>query len=149
MCPITPNQLLLGKTDDTAPPLDYDDDDKLTARLAYVSSVYSAWWNFWHKQILPTLVPCNKWKKEHRNLEIGDIVHMYYSGSIKDDYRIAKVIDVFKDEKGKVRTVRVAYRKRDKRESQFEYKKKPLTEEIVSVQRLYVLLPVSERNSIE
>ena len=99
MCPVTPNQLLLGKTDDTAPPLEYDEDDSLTARLAYVSNVYSTWWKAWHKQILPTLVPCNKWKQEYRNLEVGDIVHMYYSGSIEDDYRIARVLEVFKDVK--------------------------------------------------
>ena len=146
LCPITPNHLLLGKSDDTALPLDYDDNDKLTARLSYVSSVYDTWWRSWHKQILPTLVPCNKWKQQHRNLECGDIVHMYYPGSIKDDYRIAKVVEVFKDEKDLVRTVRVSYRKRDKRETRLEYRKKPLTEEIVSVQRLYVLLPVSEQN---
>ena len=70
---------------------------------------------------------------------------MYYPGSLKDDYRIARVVDAFKDEKGNVRTVRVSYRKRDKRETNIEYKRKPLTEEIVSVQRLYVLLPVSEQ----
>ena len=103
LCPITPNHLLLGKSDDTALPLDYDDDDRLTARLAYVSSVYGTWWQSWHKQILPTLVPCSKWKQVHRNLERGDIVHMYYPGSLKDDYRIARVVDAFKDEKGNVR----------------------------------------------
>ena len=62
MSPVTPNQLLLGHTDDDAPPLDYDDDDRLTARLAYVSGVFEAWWRSWYQQVLPTLVPCRKWK---------------------------------------------------------------------------------------
>ena len=147
LCPITPNQLLLGKTDDTAPPMDYLDDDRLTARLAYVSSVYNTWWAAWHKQVLPTLIPCRKWKTEVRNLQVGDIVHMYYTGSLKDDYRLARVIKTFPDQKGLVRTVVVCYRKRDKRESVAEYKSKPMVEEQVSVQRLYVLLPVSEQSS--
>lgn len=147
LSPITPNQLLLGKTDDDAPPLDYDDSDKLTARLAFVSSVYDAWWRAWYKQVLPTLVPCKKWKKEERNLEVGDVVNMYYPSSVKDDYRLARVCETFPDEKGLVRTVRVCYRKRDKRESRTEYKAKPLTEELVSVQRLSVLLPASEQSS--
>ena len=98
LSPITPNQLLLGKTDDEAPPLDYDDTDKHTARLAYVSAVYGAWWNAWYQQVLPTLVPFKKWRKEMRNLEVDDIVYMYYPNSIKDDYRLARVMETFPDE---------------------------------------------------
>ena len=57
LSPITPNQLLLGKTGDEAPPLDYDETDSYTARLAYVSAVYGAWWDAWYKQVLPSLIP--------------------------------------------------------------------------------------------
>ena len=127
MSPVTPNQLLLGHTDDDAPPLDYDDDDRLTARLAYVSGVFEAWWRSWYQQVLPTLVPCKKWKSPVKNLEVGDIVFMYYPSSIKDDYRLAKVVETFADQKGLVRSVRVCYRKRDNREKVSEYKVKPLT----------------------
>ena len=146
LCPITPNQLLLGKTDDTAPPLEYAEDDRLTARLAYISNVYESWWKAWHKQVLPTLIPCRKWRKKDRNLQVGDVVHMYYSGSIKDDYRLARVVETYPDESNLVRTVKVAFKRRDKRESAKDYKSIPLIEEIVSVQRLYVLLPVSEQD---
>ena len=145
LSPVTPNQLLLGTTDDDAPPMDYDESDNLTARLAYVSDVYKSWWRAWYQQVLPTLVPCRKWKREVRNLEIGDIVFMYYPSSIQDNYRLAKIMEIFPDPKGLVRTVRVGYRKRDKRDRLLPYKAKPLTEEIVAVQRLSVLLPVSEQ----
>ena len=53
---------------------------------------------------------------------------MHYPSSIKDEYRLAKVIEVFPDIKGRVRTVRIAYRKRDKRE-----KSLPYTEAIVDI----------------
>ena len=76
---------------------------------------------------------------------MGDIVYMYYPNSIRDDYRLARVMDTFPDTKGLVRTVRVGYRRRDKREKPEVYKAKSLTEEIVAVQRLSVLLPVSEQ----
>ena len=125
--------------------MEYDESDKLTARLAYVSEVYNAWWRAWYQQVLPTLVPCKKWRKESRNLQVGDIVFMYYPSSVQDDYRLAKITETFPDEKGLVRTVRVCYRKRDKREKVLPYKAKPLTEELVAVQRLSVLLPVSEQ----
>ena len=145
LSPITPNQLLLGRSDDNCPPLEYDNSDKLTARLAYVSGVYDSWWKAWYRQILPTLVPCRKWKQEARNLSVGDIVFMFYPSSIKDHYRLARVKEVFSDNKGLVRTVKVAYRKRDARESKEEFKAKPLIEEIIAVQRLSVLMPEEEQ----
>ena len=145
LAPITPNQLLLGTTDYDAPPMEYDDSDKLTARLAYVSAVYKTWWRSWYQQVLPSLVPCKKWRREVKNLEVGDVVFMYYPSSLLDVYRLAKVSETFPDKKGLVRTVRVCYRKRDKRDNVMEYKAKPLTEELVAVQRLSILLPVSEQ----
>ena len=74
---------------------------------------------------------------------------MFYPSSIKDVYRLARVVETFPDQKGLVRTVRVSYRKRDKRDTSLTYKSKPLTEEIVAVQRLSVLLPQSEQDSAE
>ena len=145
LSPITPNQLLLGRSDDNSPPLDYDDSDKLTARLAYVSGVYDSWWRAWYRQVLPTLVPCKKWKHEIRNLSVGDVVFMFYPSSVKDHYRLARVKEVYPDEKNLVRTVKVCYRKRDSRETAAVYNVKPLIEEKVAIQRLSVLLPIEEQ----
>ena len=64
---------------------------------------------------------------------------MKYSGNLRDDYRLAKVIEVFPDKKGLVRTVKVGFRRRDKREKPDAYWKKPLVEEIVAIQRLALL----------
>ena len=128
--------------------LNYNDDDRLTSRLAYVSSVYDRWWKSWYDQVLPTLVPCKKWKFPAKNLEKDDIVFMHYPSAMKDHYRLARVIETFPDKSSKklVRTVKVCYRKRDAREPIEQYKVKPLTEEIVAVQRLSLLLPKSERS---
>ena len=144
LCPLTPNQLLLGRTDNDGPVLDYTADDKFTTRLSYVSQVYSCWWERWIKQVLPTLIPVKRWKHKKGNLEIGDVVMMLYPGNIKCDYRLAKVTDVHPDPKGLVRTVTVSYRKRDSREDAKAYKSKPLVNEKVSVQRLSLLVPVSK-----
>ena len=116
LSPVTPNQLLLGRTDDCAPPLDYDASDSLTARLAYVSGVYKVWWKSWYQQVLPTLIPYKRWRQEQRNIEVGDIVMVYYPSSIEDEYRIARIIETKEDGKGLVRTARICYRRRDRRE---------------------------------
>ena len=147
MSPITPNQLLLGHSGVDAPPLDYRNDDKVTARLAYVSAVYEAWWKAWYLQVLPSLVPCKKWKFPVKNLAKDDLVFMYYPNSLKDHYRLARVVETFPDQKGLVRSARVCYRKKGKGEKLAQYKAKPLVEEIVAVQRLSLFLPASEQKS--
>ena len=144
LIPLTPNHLLLGRASLDAPDLRFDESNKFSARLSYIQEVFKAWWNRWIVDVLPTLVPCRRWKNIRKNLNRGDIVMMHYSGNLTDDYRIAKVVDVYKDKKGLIRTVKVCFRKRDRREPAGEYWKKPLTSEIVAVQRLSLLQAVGE-----
>ena len=143
--PVTPNHLLLGHSGEDAPALDYEDNSPVTARMAYVTQVYEAWWRLWIKQVLPTLIPARKWKKISRNVAVGDVCFMHYPGNIKEDYRMVKVVRTHPDKKNLVRTVTVAYRRRDKREPVDVYWKKPLVEEKVSVQRLSILLSAKEQ----
>ena len=98
------------------------------------------------KQVLPTLIPIRKWKKISRNIAVGDVCFLYYPGNLRDDYRLVKVVKTHPDKKGIVRTVTIAYRKRDKREKAHVYWKKPLTEEQVAVQRLSVFLSAKEQS---
>ena len=79
-----------------------------------------------------------------KNLNVNDVVMLKYQGNMKDDYRLAIVRKTFKDKKGLVRTVRVGFRKRDKREPSSTYWRRPLTEEIVPVQRLSILQAAGE-----
>ena len=67
--------------------------------------------------MLPTLVPCRRWKHIRKNLKVDDEVLMKYEGNMQDDYRLARVIEVYPDQKNLVRTVKVGFRKRDERET--------------------------------
>ena len=69
---------------------------------------------------------------------------MKYPGQISDDYRMARVMEVYPDHKGLVRTVKVGFRRRDKREKPEVYWKKKLSEEMVAVQRLALLQVAGE-----
>ena len=144
MMPITPNHLLLGRATIDVPDMEYDPSSKFSARLAYVEQVYKSWWDRWIQDALPTLVPCKRWKQIHRNVSVGDVVMMKYAGNVKDEYRLARVLEVYPDDRGLVRTVKVGYRRRDKREGSDVYWKKPLVEEKVAVQRLAMLQAVNE-----
>ena len=82
MMPLTPNQLLLGHNTSEKPGMEYQECDKYSARLNYIHSLHSEWWRRWIEDVLPTLVPCRKWQKRRRNLNVGDIVMMRYQGNI-------------------------------------------------------------------
>ena len=144
MMPITPNQLLLGHTTSEKPSMEYSEDNRFSARLAYIQSVHAEWWRRWMEDVLPTLIPCRKWKSTKRNMKIGDVAMMLYKGNMVDDYRLVKVVQVFPDKRGLIRTVKVAYRRKDSREKPEVYRSKPLTEEEVGVQRLALLQAAGE-----
>ena len=145
LSPLTPNHLLLGKSEGEVPPLDYIDTGKYTERLAYVTEVYTSWWKAWIEQVLPSLMPIPKWKKRAKNLTVGDVVMMIYEGNMKDDYRLAKVVEVHPDVNGIVRTVTVGYRRKNKKEKGECFQSRPLTMETVAVQRLSLLVPADEK----
>ena len=144
MVPLTPNMMLLGRSSNESPPLDYTEDDRFCSRLSYVSTVETTWWKKWVKEVLPTLLPYTRWRKQQKNLSVGDVVMMWYTGNMKDHYRLARIVEVFPDQKGLVRTVRVKYRKKNMKEPRTVCSSKNLVEEKVSVQRLQLLESTSE-----
>ena len=102
LLPITPNHLLLGRTTSEPINLEYQEEDKFSRRLAFIQSIHDAWWKSWINEVLPTLIPCKKWKYSKKNLNVNDIVMVHYKGNMTDDYRIAKVTEVFPDVKNLV-----------------------------------------------
>ena len=144
MLPLTPNMMLLGRSSNFSPALEYSSDDRFCSRLAYITQVEKDWWDKWIVQVWPTLFSYKKWKVEKQNLALGDIVMLKYPGQFKDDYTIAKVTDVHPGEDGLVRQVTVSYKKRNSRESPHVYKSKPLLSERVAIHRLHKLHLVDE-----
>ena len=144
MSPLTPNMMLLGRSSNFSPALEYSSDDRFCSRLAYITQVEKDWWDKWIVQVWPTLFSYKKWKVEKQNLALGDIVMLKYPGQFKDDYTIAKVTDVHPGEDGLVRQVTVSYKKRNSRESPHVYKSKPLLSERVAIHRLHKLHLVDE-----
>ena len=143
--PLTPNMMLLGRNTAEVPAMNYASDSRFCSRVGYVQSIHEEWWSRWIVEVLPTLIPCRKWKQPHRNLCVGDIVMLNYKGNLVDDYRLARVAEVYPDGENQVRTVLINYRKKVKGEGVEEYRCKPLTAELVGVQRLTLLQPVGEK----
>ena len=68
-----------------------------------------------------------------------------FPGNMTDEYRVAKVVRVFPDKNNLVRTVDIAYRRRNRREPAAAYKSAPLVvEEGVHIQKLSLLQAADE-----
>ena len=70
---ITPNLMLLGSRSPCPPPNAFsrylEDNSIHTRRLTF-----EEWWRLWYCDVFPSLLPVAKWRKEHPNLDNGDIV---------------------------------------------------------------------------
>ena len=85
---ITPNDLLLGRNRlPMGKDMSWGDHDNLPRRLEIIQELEDKWWSLWMKQVFPSLVPYKKWKVEHRNTTVGDIVLVKYTSKVdKGDY---------------------------------------------------------------
>ena len=136
LLPITPNHMLLGRSSPESPPLEF------CQRLAYVDAVEQELWSRWIKTVLPTMLPVQRWKREEKNLIVGDVVLLTFPGNVKDDYILARVPQVHTEEKNLVRRVSVKYKRKNAREARTVCRSK-MEEKIVAVQRLVLLEPAS------
>ena len=139
MMPLTPNMLLLARSSNLSPAMEYSADDRFCTRLAYVAQVEKEWWDRWIKVVFPTLFSYKKWKVRKENMKVGDLVMLRYAKQFKDDYCLAKVSQIHPDDDGLVRKVTVNYRKRNPRDPADVYRSKPLISEQVAIHRLHRL----------
>ena len=108
--PITPNDLLLGRSTNEVPQGPFNTNVKNTRRFQYVQSLVDDWWVKWNNLVLPSLVPCYKWQQRHRNVKLGDICLIQYKKAIRSTYRLGRVTEVKTGDDGLVRSVRLQYK---------------------------------------
>ena len=140
--PITPNQILLGKTSTSPDPDQKYTNDKITDRLSYIEEVERAWWGMWFRQVFSDLLPHHDQKSSLKrdNIQVGDVCLVYYDSKIgKGDFRLSVVKEVHPDEFEVVREATVAMRPRDSREKTLPYKCKELVKLRTTIQRLIKL----------
>lgn len=64
-------------------------------------------WTRWKREYLQTVQARTKWNKPRRNLEVGDIVLIKDDNTTRNNWPLARVIQVTTDKKGLVRSVTV------------------------------------------
>ena len=143
---LTPNMLLLGRSTakNAGASLELPQASSLTARFALVQSIADEVWKRWIELYAPSMARQNKWLKPEKDLAPGDVVLVSERG-YKGEYIVAQVDETFKGKDGKVRRVNLRYKRPNNNETANTYK--GVKDIIISraVQRLALLVPMSEQ----
>ena len=106
--PLTPNHLLLLKSDTMMPPGVFQKKDLLSRsrwrQIQYLSDIF---WKRWAREYLPLLQSRQKWLYPRRNLTIGDVVLVAAENTSRNSWPLGRIEQVFPDKKGFVRRVKV------------------------------------------
>eukprot|EP00079_Xenopus_tropicalis_P036905 XP_017950676.1 PREDICTED: uncharacterized protein LOC101733728 [Xenopus tropicalis] len=107
--PLTPNHLLHLKSTPIQPPPGKFLEEDLYARKRWrrVQYLTEQFWNRWRREYLANLTLRQKWHTPRRNVQINDIVIVKEEDIPRNRWRIAKVLEVQKDNDGLVRRVKL------------------------------------------
>ena len=105
--PLTPNHLLLLKSDTMMPPGVFQKEDLLSRRrrrqIQYLSDIF---WKRWAREYLPLLQSRQRWLSPHCNLAVGDVVLVAAENTSRNSWPLGRIEQVFPDKKGFMRRVK-------------------------------------------
>ena len=106
--PLTPNHLLLLRSESPMPPGLFRREDQLPRRrwrqVQYLADIF---WKRWSKEYLPLLQGRRKWLQSRRNLAVGDVVLVSAENSHRNSWPLGRIVEVLPDKKGFVRRAKV------------------------------------------
>ena len=105
---ITPNHLLLLRSEQTFPPGVFKSKDPYGKRrwkqVQYMADIF---WKRWTKEYLPTLQIRQKWHKVERNLKENDLVLVLDQTQQRHQWPLGRVVEVYKGRDGLIRSAKV------------------------------------------
>lgn len=105
---LTPNHLLLLRSNVNLPPSLYSENDGYCRRrwkqVQYLAHIF---WRRWLKEYLPTLQVRQKWYRPKRNLRVGDLVLISDENTKRGRWPLGKVTDVNCGRDGLVRSAKL------------------------------------------
>ena len=110
---LSPNSLYLGRASDRIASGPFsssdfiDDPSKVSTRFHLVQALTNQFWKVWLKLYFPTLLIRQKWHTERRNLCVNDVCMLRDANSIRGEWRLCRVSQVYPDDNGRVRNVEV------------------------------------------
>lgn len=140
---LSPNDLLLGRTSNKAPPGMYNTDASLVKCFKYVEEVINCFWKKWTRDFFPTLIVRTKWHVEKRNVQPGDVVLVKDSNAVRGKWKLAQVLTAVPGPDNRVRNVTLRY-KVTKSGAKYDGQQDVVV--CRSVHNIVVLLPVEEQS---
>ncbi|XP_039509456.1 uncharacterized protein LOC120464180 [Pimephales promelas] len=105
---LTPNHLLLLKTQPSLPPGVFNKEDQyVRKRWRQVQYLADLFWIRWTREYLPTLQERSKWSRLKRNFVPGDVVLVVDSSSPRNSWIMGRVVQTLPDSSGTVRRVKL------------------------------------------
>ena len=138
--PLTPNDLLLGRSSNAVPQGPFDSGKSITKRFRFIQQLIDEWWDAWYRTVLPTLVPAYKWLQRHRCVQVGDVCLIRYGKDKRATYRLGRVSEVKKGVDNLVRKVTLKYKLPGAQS--FKTVDRP-------IQGIAVIVPVEEQHNTE
>ncbi|XP_076829473.1 uncharacterized protein LOC143475509 [Brachyhypopomus gauderio] len=107
--PLTPNHILTMKSKIILPPPGrfIKEDLYLHKRWRRVQYLANDFWFRWKKEYLLNLQARQKWNKDRRNAEVNDIVILQDDSAPRNQWKLARVLEVYLGRDGKVRKVKL------------------------------------------
>ena len=107
--PLTPNHILTMKAKVVMPPPGcfQRSDMYLRKRWRRIQYLANLFWSRWRKEYLQSLQKRSKWSDVERNLHVGDVVLIMDDKVPRNHWMMARVVVVYPDSKGLVRSARV------------------------------------------
>lgn len=139
---LSPNDLLLGRTNDSAPMGHVDGNSSFSKSYKYANEIVNTFWKKWMRDFFPTLVIRAKWHSEKRNVRKDDIVLVKDSNAIRGSWKLAQVVTATPGSDGKVRNVTLRY-KSGQPGSKYKGQRDILIDR--SVHNIVVILPIEEQ----
>ena len=107
--PLTPNHLLTQKSRIVvSPPGEFVRQDlylsKRWRRVQYLANIF---WTRWRQEYLGEINKRRKWSGVQRNMEVGDVVLICDENLVRNDWRLARVVETFTSSDNLVRSVRL------------------------------------------
>jgi hypothetical protein len=134
--PLCVQDLIVGRAKPGQVEVKFESGSKLTKRFENVQRTQQEFWKRWIEEVFPEKLRQSKWKREKRDLRVGDIVLRKDETAAGQTYKYAKVIRVQVSSDGKVRAADIEYKLPGK--SVFRTTTRP-------IHKLVLVIPVEEQ----
>jgi hypothetical protein len=108
--PLCVQDLMLGRAKQGQVEVKFEAGKQLTRRFENVQRTQQEFWKRWIEEVFPEMLKQSKWKRDKRDLKVGDIVLRKDETAAGQTYKYAKVVRVHTSADGKVRAADIEYK---------------------------------------